>query len=75
MLRGGSPLGFDAAETVTLTGTGAVDGGYAASELALGGYFQIDVPGRDAALTWAARLPAAASGAVEIRAGYPAPAM
>ena len=33
----------------------------------LGGYFIIDVPDLDAALDWAARCPAAAGGAVEVR--------
>ena len=33
----------------------------------LGGYYLIDAPDIDAALSWAARCPAAADGAVEVR--------
>ena len=43
------------------------DGPYAASKEHLGGYYIIDVPDLDTALEWAARNPAAASGAVEVR--------
>jgi hypothetical protein len=43
------------------------DGPYADSKDELGGYFIIEVPDLDAALQWAARNPAAASGAVEVR--------
>jgi hypothetical protein len=43
------------------------DGPYADTKEQLGGFFLIDVPDLDAALAWAARNPAAASGAVEVR--------
>ena len=43
------------------------DGPYAASKEHLGGYYIIEVPDLDTALEWAARNPAAASGAVEVR--------
>lgn len=43
------------------------DGPHAASKEQLGGYIVIDVPSLDQALEWAARCPAAAGGAVEIR--------
>lgn len=43
------------------------DGPYAAAKEHLGGFFVIDVPDLDAALEWAARNPAAATGAVEVR--------
>jgi hypothetical protein len=43
------------------------DGPYAASKEHLGGYYVIEVPDLDTALEWAARNPAAASGAVELR--------
>jgi hypothetical protein len=43
------------------------DGPYADSKEELGGYFIIDVPDLDEALKWAARNPAARSGAVEVR--------
>ena len=43
------------------------DGPYAATKEHLAGYYVIDVPDLDAALEWAARNPAAATGAVEVR--------
>ena len=44
-----------------------LDGPYADSKEQLGGYFLIDVPDLDAALSWAARCPAAEHGVVEVR--------
>jgi hypothetical protein len=44
-----------------------LDGPYADSKEQLGGYFLIDVPDLDAAISWAARCPAASHGAVEVR--------
>lgn len=43
------------------------DGPYAATKEQLGGYYVIDAPDLDSALAWAARNPAAATGAVEVR--------
>jgi hypothetical protein len=43
------------------------DGPYADTKEQLGGFILIDVPDLDAALDWAARCPAAAYGAVEVR--------
>lgn len=43
------------------------DGPYAESKEQLGGYYVIEVPDLDRALEWAARCPAAATGAVEVR--------
>lgn len=43
------------------------DGPYAETREHLGGYYIIEVPNLDAALAWAARNPAASSGAVEVR--------
>jgi hypothetical protein len=43
------------------------DGPYAEAKEQLGGYYVIDVPDLDKALEWAARAPAASSGAVEVR--------
>lgn len=51
-----------------------VDGPYPDSKEQLGGYFIVDVPDLDAALTWAARSPAAAAGSVEVRPVLPPPA-
>jgi len=47
--------------------TQVLDGPYADSKEQLGGYFLIDVPDLDAAMSWAARCPAAGHGAVEVR--------
>jgi hypothetical protein len=43
------------------------DGPYAEVKEALGGYFVLDCASLDEALDWAARIPAARHGAVEIR--------
>jgi len=43
------------------------DGPYAETKEQLGGLIVIDVPDLDRALEWAARCPAASSGAVEVR--------
>jgi hypothetical protein len=44
------------------------DGPYADTKEQLGGQIVLEVPSLDAALEWAARCPAAATGAVEVRA-------
>ena len=44
-----------------------LDGPYADSKEQLGGYYIIDVPDLDAAISWAARCPAASHGIVEVR--------
>jgi len=43
------------------------DGPYAETKEMLGGYFLIDVPDLDAALSWAERCPGASTGVVEVR--------
>ena len=43
--------------------------------LVLGGFFQIDAPTLDVARDWAAKLPAATTGAVEVRATVQTPGM
>jgi len=43
------------------------DGPYAEAKEQLGGYYVIEVPDLDTALAWAARCPAASTGAVEVR--------
>jgi len=52
---------------VTNGKTSAFNGPYAETKEQLGGYFLIDVPDLDAALSWAARCPAASHGSVEVR--------
>jgi hypothetical protein len=44
-----------------------LDGPYADTKEQLGGYFLIDVPDLDSAISWAARCPAAEQGTVELR--------
>jgi hypothetical protein len=44
-----------------------LDGPYAETKEQLGGYYMIEAPDLDAALTWAARCPGAAHGAIEVR--------
>lgn len=47
---------------------GVQDGPYADTKEQLGGFTILELPSLDAALEWAARCPAAALGAVEVRA-------
>ena len=57
------------ATTVRISGgkTKVVNGPYAETKEQLGGYYTIEAPDLDAALSWAARCPAASHGAVEVR--------
>jgi hypothetical protein len=49
-----------------------VDGPFAESKEHIGGFYIIDVPDLDAAISWASRCPTAGYGAVEVRPlGYP----
>jgi hypothetical protein len=47
--------------------TEVLDGPYAETKEQLAGYYMIDVPDLDAALSWAARCPGASHGAIEVR--------
>ena len=47
--------------------TNVLNGPYAETREQLGGFYMIDVPDLDAALSWAARCPGASHGVVEIR--------
>jgi hypothetical protein len=51
--------------------TQVLDGPYADTKEQLGGYYLIDVPDLDAALSWAARCPSAANGTLEVRPIWP----
>jgi hypothetical protein len=69
-MKGGNRLQpYTTATTVrTIDGkTQVLDGPYIDSKEQLGGYYLIDVPDLDAALSWAARNPGAAHGVVEVR--------
>ena len=48
-----------------------LDGPYADTKEQLGGYYLIDVPDLDAALSWAARCPGASHGVIEVRPIWP----
>jgi hypothetical protein len=47
--------------------TEVLNGPYAETREQLGGYFMIDAPDLDAALSWAARCPSASYGTIEVR--------
>jgi hypothetical protein len=47
--------------------TNVFDGPFAETREALGGYYLIDTPDLDAAISWAARCPGAARGTIELR--------
>ncbi|HYM17690.1 MAG TPA: YciI family protein [Micropepsaceae bacterium] len=69
-LKGGNRLAPTSSATTVRLHDGkpkVLDGPYAESKEQLGGYFLIDVPDLDAALSWAARCPAAGHGVVEVR--------
>jgi hypothetical protein len=51
--------------------TNVLNGPYAETKEQLGGYYMIDVPDLDAALSWAARCPGASQGSIEVRPIWP----
>jgi hypothetical protein len=68
--RGGNRLrNADVATTVRVRGgkTEVLNGPFIETREQLGGYYLIDVPDLDTALSWAARCPGASHGAVEVR--------
>jgi hypothetical protein len=75
VLRGVNRLRpVQAATTVRLNSgkTEVLNGPYAETREQLGGYFLIEVPDLDTALSWAARCPGASHGIVEVRPIWPA---
>lgn len=67
---GGAPLKDASTATVVRMRDGrrqVQDGPFAEAKEQLGGFIILDVPSLDAVLEWAARCPAAARGAVEVR--------
>ena len=64
-----SPAPTAAATTVRVADgkTKVLNGPYAETKEQLGGYYMIDVPDLDAALSWAARCPGASHGTIEVR--------
>lgn len=70
-LVGSNRLRPSATATTLRTTNGKVqvlDGPFADSKEQLAGYYLIDVPDLDAAMSWAGRCPAAQHGVVEVRA-------
>ena len=61
------------ATSVRITGgkTNVLDGPYADTKEQLGGYYMINVPDMDAAISWAARCPGASTGTMEVRPIWP----
>jgi hypothetical protein len=74
VIRGGERLRpTSEATTVRVNGgkTQVLDGPYADTKEQLGGFYLIDVPDLDAALSWAAKCPGASTGTMEVRAIWP----
>jgi hypothetical protein len=70
VIVGGNRLRPTASASTVRVATGktqVLDGPYAETKEQLGGYYMIDVPDLDAALSWAARCPGASHGAIEVR--------
>ena len=70
VIVGGDRLQPSTASTTVRVADGkskVLNGPYAESKEQLGGYYLIDVPDLDAALSWAARCPGASHGVVEVR--------
>ncbi|HEV2272566.1 MAG TPA: YciI family protein [Acidobacteriaceae bacterium] len=77
VLKAGSRLQPSSTATTVRTANGksqVLDGPYADSKEQLGGYYLIDAPDLDAALSWAARCPAVNHGVVEVRPLWSNPA-
>lgn len=67
---GGAPLQDVSTATTVRSRDGkqlVQDGPFAEAKEQLGGFILVELPSLDAALRWAARCPAAATGAVEVR--------
>ncbi len=70
VLRGGSELApVSSATTVRVRGgkVQTTDGPFAETKEQLGGYYLIDVANLDEAIKWAAKVPSALHGSIEIR--------
>jgi hypothetical protein len=70
VLRGGERLRDASAATTVKVRDGkteVLNGPFIETREQLGGYYTIDVPDLDTALSWAARCPGASHGAVEVR--------
>jgi hypothetical protein len=61
------PTGSASTVRITDGKTKVLDGPYAETKEQLGGYYLIEVPDLDTALSWAARCPGASHGSMEVR--------
>ncbi len=76
VLRGSNRLRPGSTATTLRTTSGktqVLDGPFIDSKEQLGGYYLIDVPNLDAALSWAGKCPGVGHGVVEVRAIWPMP--
>jgi hypothetical protein len=76
ILVGGERLHRSSSATTVRVANGktqVLDGPYAETKEQLGGYYMIDVPDLDTALSWAARCPGASRGTMEVRPIWPMP--
>ena len=74
VVRGGERLRPTSEATTVRVNNGktqVLDGPYADTKEQLGGFYLIDVADLDAALSWAARCPGAATGTMEVRPIWP----
>jgi hypothetical protein len=74
VIRGGERLRPTSEATTVRVKNGkteVLDGPYADTKEQLGGFFTIDVPDLDAALSWAAKCPGASMGTMEVRPIWP----
>jgi hypothetical protein len=70
IMRGGSelaPIGSATTVRVRNAKTVTTDGPFAETKEQLGGYYIIDVPNLDDAIKWAAKVPSAPFGSIEVR--------
>ncbi len=70
VMLGGDPLHPVSTATTVRVRNGqrsSTDGPFAETKEVLGGYYIVDVPDLDAAIAWAAKVPLAPYGSVEIR--------
>ena len=70
VMSAGDPLAQSSSATTVPVANGksqVLNGPYAETKEQLAGYYIIDVPDLDAALSWASRCPGAAHGTIEVR--------
>ncbi len=70
VIVGGERLQFSTTATTVRIQDGktkVLNGPYAEAKEQLGGFYMIDVPDLDSALSWAARCPGASNGTIEVR--------